>query len=212
MEVNIIKRIISILIVFLVSMMVFAPSASAWSSPTHEKIATTIYNHLSAGVRAHLNLSEMQRGAYEPDTEGFKNKSKESLNDPNIHRYPATVNKTIKWISKAEKAYAAGNYNDASYDIGVASHYIADTGCAVHSVHVGNISHHLYENQATKLTPKIDLSGIKRASIADMLKNEYKEGPVFWNNWKNSRKDSIQQTNLNKATSVAYILINRHIK
>lgn len=185
--------------------MVFAPATYAWGGATHRNIATAVYNHLPNNVKANLNLDIMKNSSRDPDLK-FK--------DYENHIYPGSVSKAKEWLNKGKQAYAAGKYNAASYDFGVASHYIADTGCAPHCVTGEGNLHAVYETQANKLTPAISFLDVIHPSdsIKTMLENENGFGTCDWNIWIDyGRTDDAIQDNLNYATSIAYVLIKKYI-
>lgn len=209
MDVEIIKRIINILIVFLVSMMVFAPATYAWNANTHKNVITEVYNQLPASIRTHLNLNLMINGSKAPDN------NITFPNDKVNHVFNKTYSKSVFWLKKARYAYKAGNYNEASYYFGVASHYIADTGSGPHCViNEGHKNHVDYEIQATNMTPVINLNSIKTTgTVINTLLNEYKFGKKEWNNWKYNKKAAkYVKANLNYATSVVYYLTYKQFK
>jgi hypothetical protein len=218
MEVDIINKILSILIVFLVSMMVFAPATYAWQYNTHKNIITKVYDQLPTSVRTHLNLDLMLNGSTDPDsnkTISLPFTKINFVNDMNNHVYNKTYNKTVYWLKKARSAYNASKYDEASYYFGVASHYIADTGSGPHCVtNDTRTTHRLYESQAFNMTPVINVNSIKTTgTVINTLLNEYNFGKTEWNNWNKSKNNpKYVQANLNYDTSVAYYLIYKQFK
>ncbi len=124
---------IYLLICFTISSLVFAPAADAWSWTTHSDIVDVVYNGLPPEVQKNLNLQTMKDASNEPD-EVFK--------DYTLHNYPNSYGKAKSWLDKGKAAYDKGDYNEASYDYGVASHYISDSFSAPHCVSKEKSSDH----------------------------------------------------------------------
>lgn len=177
------------------------PSAEAWSWKTHADVVEMVYNGLPVEVQKNLNLEIMKNGSNEPD-EVFK--------DFTTHSYPKSYQKAQAWLDKGKQAYDQGNYDEASYDYGVASHYISDTFSAPHCVSKEDSNDHSkYEDQAKDLKPaQVNITG----DLETMLKNGYTEGGTSWKEWlQNKGNKDIIQKDLNNGASASLIAINNSI-
>lgn len=195
------KKILNILIIFMVFTLATLPSAEAWSWKTHADVVEMVYNGLPVEVQKNLNLEIMKNGSNEPD-EVFK--------DFTTHSYPKSYQKAQAWLDKGKQAYDQGNYDEASYDYGVASHYISDTFSAPHCVSKEDSNDHSkYEDQAKDLKPaQVNITG----DLETMLKNGYTEGGTSWKEWlQNKGNKDIIQKDLNNGASASLIAINNSI-
>lgn len=176
------------------------PAAEAWSWITHSDIVDSVYYGLPVDVQQKLNLNSMRDGSNDPD---------EKFKDFRYHSYPKSYGKAKNWLDKGKGAYDNGNYNEASYDYGVASHYLADTFSAPHGVSREAYSDHSrYEDQAKKLKPTATyISG----DLNSLMQNGYKHGGTSWNEWLQSKNSAIIQNNLNNGASVSLSAIKDSI-
>lgn len=183
------------LLLLLVSLIPVSP-VKAWSVTTHYDIVDAAYYSLPPDVQAKLNLSKMREGADDPDLK---------FRDFRFHKYPNTRIKAEYWLNKGRDSYLLGDYDDASYCFGVASHYISDSFCAPHCMDdPPNISHGLYETDAMNLLPQVTyLTG----NLNSMLYQGHLEGQKIWENWLSTEDESYTQYNLNQAASASYTAI-----
>lgn len=142
----------------------------------------------------------MKNGSNEPD-EVFK--------DFTTHSYPKSYQKAKTWLDKGKLAYDRGEYDEASYDYGVASHYISDTFSAPHGVSKEDSSDHSkYEDQAKDLKPAAtNVSG----DLETLIRNGYTQGGTSWDQWLQTKNKDIIQKDLNNGASAALIAINTSI-
>ena len=194
------KKIIKVLIVFMLAIPLLISPVSAWSISTHQTIASKVYYSLPSSVQHNLNLNEMKRGSIAPDTV-FK--------DFTNHQNPAGTKQAQNWLNKAKSAYKAKNYNYASYCYGVASHYITDCFAAPHCV-VGETTaqHGAYENQGTGIKPSIRYIP---GSLNTIFRYGYRQGQIDWKLWVKTKNSRIVQMDQNNAASAAYSLIRNYI-
>ena len=194
------RKVIKILMVFLLSVPLLISPAAAWDLPTHQNIASKVYYSLPSSVQHNLNLAKMKEGSIAPDAV-FKDLSK--------HQYPATIAQAQNWLNKGKTAYQNKNYSYASYCFGVASHYIADSFSAPHCITGESLSlHYAYEKQAVDMTPSIRyMSG----TVNSILYNGYLQNQIDWPFWLVTKSPSIPQRDLNNAGSAAYSLIKNSI-
>lgn len=183
------------ILLLLVSLIPVSP-AEAWSITTHYDIVDAIYYSLPSDAQAKLNLAKMKDGSDDPDLK---------FRDFRIHSYPNTRIKAEYWLNKGEESYRMGDYDDASYCFGVASHYISDSFCSPHCVsEPSNTSHALYETESMLLIPQVTyLNG----NLNSMLYQGHLEGQKIWENWLTTKDESYMQYNLNQAASASYSAI-----
>ncbi|MBM4240544.1 MAG: zinc dependent phospholipase C family protein [Euryarchaeota archaeon] len=188
------KPVIIFLFLMMISLMQAAP-AQAWSANTHHAIADEIYYSMPSDVQEKLSLEAMRDGSDDPDLKFM---------DFEFHHYPASSVKAHYWLDKGKNCYKEGNYREASYCFGVASHYISDGLCAPHCSKSSRIYHSIYEVRAIFLNPHItDLSG----DLDSVMFTGNKEAKSSWDSWMENSDDSYIQNDLNRAASASYIAI-----
>lgn len=193
------KKILSGLLLVLMFALVQAPTAVAWTSVTHDDIVDEVYYALPTDAQHNLSLEIMRSASDDPDFKFF---------DYRYHSYPASYGKADYWLDQGELAYKNGDYNQASYSFGVASHYISDSFDAPHCVGGTTGYHTLYEIQATALYPHIIF---KSGNLKSLMASGYNKGGYSWYSWMASRDSSYVQDDLNRATSACYVAINKRI-
>lgn len=175
------------------------PAVSAWNFDTHKQIVETDYYSLSPEVQQNLDLNTMKEGSLAPDFNFF---------DFKYHSYPNSYDKSIYWLNRGQKYYIVGDYNDASYCYGVASHYISDSIAAPHAAGIKGTEHTRYEMEASFLTPQLVPS---KGDLKSSLESGCSDGEKSWNKWIISRSDDDIQNNLNEATGASYNAIDSSI-
>jgi hypothetical protein len=191
------KKALIMALFFGIILVVQLSPVAAWSVPTHYEIATTTYYALPADAQSKLSLGLMLEGADDPDLKFF---------DYENHEYPENQPKVDYWLNRGKLDYQNGNYQDASYSFGVATHYIADGCSAPHCVDdASHYYHTIYELNALLLTPKIVSPG---GDIHSDMQNDYLDGKDSWQSWMNNRKNIYIQNDLNRAVSVCYTAVN----
>lgn len=184
----------------MVLVLVTVPSAEAWSWKTHSDIVNAIYYGLPLEVQKNLDLQTMRDASNDPD---------EIFKDFTTHSYPNSYGKAKSWLDKGKAAYDRGDYKEASYDYGVASHYISDTFSAPHCVSKEEYSdHEKYEDQAKNLKPTATYSS---GDLYAMMKDGYTQGGTRWNEWLQTKNSAIVQNNLNNGASAALSAIKDSI-
>ncbi len=192
-------KILTVLPLFLIFALVQAPTSVAWTSVTHDDIVDVVYYSLPADAQQNLSLEVMRSASDDPDFKFF---------DYHYHHYPASYSKADYWLDQGELAYKNGDYNQASYSFGVASHYISDSFDAPHCVSGTTGYHTLYEIQATALYPHITF---KSGNLKSLMASGYTKGEYSWYSWMASRDSSYVQDDLNRAASACYVAINNRI-
>lgn len=189
-----------ICVLFLIICLIFAPVADAWTWPTHSDIVDVVYQGLPTDVQYKLDLKVMEDASNDPD-EVFK--------DFTDHSYPRSYDKAKSWLDQGKAAYVRGDYKNASYDYGVASHYISDTFSAPHCVSGESSSDHSkYEDQAEKLKP---IATYSSGDLKSKMETGYNQGKTSWSEWLKTKNDAIIQNNLNMGASAALSAIKDSI-
>jgi hypothetical protein len=194
------KKTIIIIILTCTAFLTLVQPVSAWAAPNHYAIAEEVYYSLPADAQNNLDLSKMLDGADDPDYKFF---------DYNYHRYPASEEKINYWLLEGRGYYQNGDYKQASYCFGVATHYISDSVCPPHSGagHSG-YEHTKYELQAILLEPHItDKKGDEDNELA--AANQMSENT--WDQWLKTDDDKYIQQCLNKAADLSYNAVNSAI-
>lgn len=190
------RRLLYVILTLTVLSVVILPTSDAWSWKTHSDIVDVVYYGLPVDIQQKLDLNAMRDGSNDPD---------EKFHDFTYHSYPKSYEKANMWLDQGKAAYDKGDFINASYDYGVASHYISDTFSAPHAVSGENYADHSkYENHAKKLTPIVtSVNG----DLNSLMQDGKNQGAVSWNSWLQSHDDSIIQNDLNKGASVALFAI-----
>lgn len=185
------NKILNLMVVFMISLLIMVPASDAWSWKTHSQVVDVVYYGLPSDVQRNLNLGIMENASNDPD---------EIFHDFTYHSYPKSYNKSIYWLNLGKTAYDNGNYENASYDYGVACHYISDTFSAPHGVSGESSSlHSKYEDHAKKLTP---VASSVNGDLNSLMENGKIEDSKSWDSWIQTNDDSIIQKNLDNGTSV----------
>jgi hypothetical protein len=194
------KEFVYIYIVFTVSLLVFIPAVDAWSWKTHSDIVDVVYYGLPVDVQQKLDLNIMRDGSNDPD---------EKFHDFTYHSYPKSYDKAEYWLNQGKTDYNNGNYKNASYDYGVAAHYISDTFSAPHGVSGESSSDHSkYEDHGKKLTP---VATYNSSDLNSMMQDGKNQDALSWSNWVQNQDDSIIQNDLNRGTSATLSAIKNSI-
>jgi hypothetical protein len=192
-------KILTGLLLVMMFALVQAPTSVAWTSVTHDDIVDEVYSSLPLDAQHNLNLEIMRSASDDPDFKFF---------DYRYHHYPASYAKADYWLVQGQLSYEAGDYEQASYSFGVASHYISDSFDAPHCLSGTTGYHTLYELQATALNPHITF---KSGNLKSLMANGHIKGEYSWNSWMTSRNPSYVQADLNRATSACFVGINNRI-
>lgn len=179
--------------IFLVMVfMVQIPAVSAWDFSTHEEIVENNYHSLPEDIQQNLDLNTMKEGSLAPDFKFF---------DFEYHSYPNSYQKAVYWLNKGQQYYENGDYQDASYSYGVASHYISDSFSAPHAAGASGPNHVLYEMRASFLKPEMVPSN---EDLNSALNNGRLNGQKNWNDWIETKNTLDIQNGLNQATGASY--------
>lgn len=180
--------------------MITMPVTDAWSWKTHSDIVDVVYYGLPVDVQRNLDLNTMRDGSNDPD---------EKFHDFTYHSYPRSLEKAKSWLDQGKSAYDSGNYVQASYDYGVASHYISDSFSAPHTVSDESSSEHSrYEDHAKKLTPN---AVYENGDLNSLMQDGENQGINSWSRWLNTKDDSIIQNDLNRGASAALSAVKNSI-
>ncbi len=113
------KGIVLIMLCFLITLNI----SYAWNWQTHQMFVEKTYNSMPLDLREKLNLTAMKEGAIAPDKD---------FHDNVKHHYPPSYELALKWLNFSCDVDC--DYNQVSYDFGVASHYISDSFVAPHYI------------------------------------------------------------------------------
>ena len=194
------KQIMNLILVISILSLILMPVSDAWTWKSHSDIVDVVYYGLPVDVQQKLDLNAMHDGSNDPD---------EKFHDFTYHSYPKSYDKAKMWLDQGKAAYDNGDYINASYDYGVASHYISDTFSAPHAVSRENYADHSkYENHAKKLTP---IATPVNGDLNTIMQDGKTQGAVSWNNWLQTHDDSIIQNDLNKGSSASLSAIKDSI-
>jgi hypothetical protein len=185
---------------FTIALFITLSPVAAWSVPTHYEIAATTYYALPSDVQSKLSLELMMEGADDPDLKFF---------DYQYHKYPENQPKVDYWLNRGSIDYKTGNYQDASYSFGVATHYIADGSCAPHCADdASHYEHCIYELNALLLIPKIYYS---YGDIHLIMNNDSIDGNNSWQSWMNNKNNNYIQNDLDHAASASFTAVNESV-
>ena len=190
------KKLVLFIFFFATLLFVQLSPTAAWTVPTHYEIVESTYYALPTDAQSKLSLDVMKDGADDPDLKFF---------DFKYHKYPANQVKVDYWLNRGKNDYQNGNYHDASYSFGVASHYISDGCSAPHCEDsASHYLHSIYELKALRLTPQINRS---TGNIDNILNSDDLNGKDSWNNWIKKKNYIYIQKDLNRADSATYTAI-----
>jgi hypothetical protein len=150
MNPNVMNYLLKLLVIILVISPLAIDLSNAWNSghdKTHELIAAKLYSDMPANIQKNLDLSEMKRGADYPDKLDAGKKYR--------HAYPNSVDLAQKYLKEAMADYKNARnaktasdrknfYKLESFHLGMATHYIADTFAAPHTIHRMDNYHQYY--------------------------------------------------------------------
>lgn len=178
---------------FLLVFTVQIEPAAAWAEPNHYEIVYQVYYSLPDNVHENLSLFEMLEGSGDPDLRFL---------DYQNHHYPQSQVKADYWLNQGRTYYQSGDYRNASYCFGLASHYIADGLCPPHTGggHTGYM-HTKFELEAAMFTPHLNTG--ENRSMDDL----YTNSTDIWNSWIKTGETSLIQQSLDNAASESYIQI-----
>jgi hypothetical protein len=116
----------SIKILNLIIIFILLPNfISAWDWNTHKSIVEELYYSIPYELQSQLSLELLKKGSIAPD---------KIFHDNRLHHFPPSYNKTLYWLNTTNHYISIGDYNNASYSFGIATHYISDSFVAPHSV------------------------------------------------------------------------------
>ena len=182
------KRHILLTFVLLISLFQLV-NAYAWNSETHQLLVENVYYSMPTSLQEKLNLSEMKKAATDPDL---------VFHDTVNHHYPVTKDLAYKYLEKAN------SLETFSYNFGVASHYIADSFVAPHSVSgEDSYLHSKFEKQVNGYT--INVSCANYNFTLDNLEISAKNKDD-WPIWLKNQDKTIPQKELEQAQQFIYSL------
>jgi len=157
--------------------LLLSPSVVAWDYEGHEIIAEDVYYSTDMQFK-NFNLSRLKEGSIAPD---------KIFRDQRRHHYPNSFNLALLWLN---------NDSDASFNFGVASHYISDSFASPHYIKGEKYSDHaLFEKQARSIY-------IECRNYGFDLENSLRKGSFNYKDWKPwlvSKSKSIPENEFNDA-------------
>lgn len=172
---------------------------TAWEWNAHKKIVDEVYVNLPSDVQKNLKpyISVMKEGSTYPDT---------IPGDKINHGYPGSYPKTNEWLDKGKDAYEKGDYKEAAWCFGVASHYISDTFSAPHCGWINDKDK--YWKIGNELKPK--KHDFQYSNLNNMLQYGKERGKESLNDWNRNEDSAIVQQDLNRGVSATYAAILYH--
>lgn len=160
---------------WLILILLLMPTSYAWLGTGHENIVSSVYYQFDNKTQDKLNLSELKRGSTDPDR---------VFHDTRLHHFPPSYERVVYWLEIANQSFQSGDFNNASYAFGVASHYISDSFAAPHTVDGEDPNEHSeYEVVANSFV----VSDCKKLGedLFITLSNHTK--PEEWQEWRETR-------------------------
>ncbi|MEK6932271.1 MAG: zinc dependent phospholipase C family protein [Nanoarchaeota archaeon] len=179
---------------FLILFILLIPNALAWNSYYHKSLAEKAYYSLDFETQEKLNLSMIQYGATTPDL---------VFHDVVKHHYPPSYYLAERWLESAKSNYSLGNYNEASYSFGIASHYITDSFVSPHyiSKEPGSL-HSQFENIDKKYKFKSKCSSFKYNLNQTLYHGSLNKKD--WTSWLLTKEQEIPKKELEQALTALY--------
>jgi len=190
--------------IFLSLFLIISP-INAWDGATHRKIADEIYYNLPSDVQEHLKpyLSVMGEGSTYPDI-----MPSDQINHKINHRYPGSYIQTKIWLNRGRSAYENGNYKEAAWCFGIASHYISDNFVAYHCAWIEDKEKFCQVgNQLTPKKQKFLGMDIMYIDLQHMFKYGFERGKESAINWDKTENPDVVQQNLDQSFTASYIAI-----
>jgi len=98
---------------------------NAWDWDTHAAMVDAVFYSFDWKEKEQFNLTLMEDGSVAPDRD-FRDNSR--------HHYPPAYGQALLWLERMRAAIERGDFENASYDFGVATHYISDSFSAPHYI------------------------------------------------------------------------------
>jgi hypothetical protein len=174
---------------------------SGWNWPTHETIMESAYYQMPYELKYQLNLTLLKEGSIAPD---------KTFHDNRLHHYPPSHNLTLKWLNSSLNAIKFGNFNNASFAIGVASHYISDSYSAPHYISKEPYKlHSLYENQAKLDNTYLDCYNTTLTIQDYLIKGSKKE--KTWLPWLKDKSSEIPSDTALESAQAYNLILQKHL-
>jgi hypothetical protein len=195
------KKLHILLCIFL--LLALAPQTKAWEWKTHQDVVQVAFQELPENIQALLNYSKIYDGSTWPDKYRTE-PDPYGRTFPSIpcHVQPGSRDQAEYWIEQAGQAYQENDYENASLDLGIAAHIIADSVTLVHNISWTDL-HYEYEDQGAQLTPA-EPSGIQNFSLEQKLTEYYSGAQAKWQSWLGTRDQAIVQEGVDFAASYTY--------
>ena len=156
----------------LIFLLFLLPFIVGWNWETHTALVESMYYELNVSF---LDLDSLRNGSIAPDRD---------FHDNRLHHYPPSYEKTKYWLAATKKSLRKGDYKNASYSFGVATHYMGDSFAAPHNVEKEpSYLHAKYEDQASTNYDFVSCERVKeKYNLHSSLQEAVKQGE-HWNYW-----------------------------
>lgn len=175
--------------IFLLLMLFFICS---WNWKTHEEIAFTLYQSLNPELKEKLDLDLLVNGSIAPD---------KVFRDNVLHHYPPSLNKSMHYMNLTEYNLDKGDYENASYFLGVLTHYISDSFVAPHNIKKETSEQHSkFEKNPGSVRIKCAKKGynLNESLYAGSLNSK------DWGKWLNTYDKEIPNKELDEAMELVF--------
>lgn len=160
--------------------LLLAPSVLAWDYEGHELIVDYVYYSTDMQFKG-FNLSRLEEGAVAPD---------KVFRDQRRHHYPDSFSLALLWLN---------NNSDASFNFGVASHYMSDSFASPHYIKGEKYSDHAsFERQARNIYLECKAYNFDLEKDLKKGSSNYKD----WKPWLISKSKNIPEKEINDAAKL----------
>jgi hypothetical protein len=170
--------------------------SSGWNWPTHQGLAENIYHAMPLELQNKLNLTLLKEGSIAPDKD---------FHDNVLHSYPRSYPKSLFYLEETKKSIAQNNYQLASYNLGVSSHYISDSFAAPHSVKLEPSKLHAKFEDIPIYFPNRYCNNLSY-NLNETLYLASIQGEKDWQAWLETNSTSIQKKELESASSILFAI------
>lgn len=168
------------------------PLLISWKWPAHEAFMQEVY--YNTDLRNKLNLDYLEQGSIAPDKDFHDNRK---------HHYPPSYNLTLLWLDRAETALNEKDYKNASYNFGVASHYVSDSFVTPHYISgEPYYLHDKFEAQVSALKTKC----LRREFNLKQELERASENGKYWEAWLETKDKNIVQDEAEQSLDLIYQL------
>ena len=184
------KYIISLIIL----LFILPQQGMAWTWDGHQLIVENIYDSMPEELQNKLDLEMLKEGSIAPD---------KTFKDFINHHYPRSYDKYLYYINLSTYNYKNQNYKQASFNFGVASHYISDSFVAPHYVrYESEYLHSKFEDQGLDYKIDINCKVILSQDLNKTLSIEASSKQKEWKNWLKTKDNTMPSEKLQAAQDI----------